>query len=163
MHMWRVAVNPRLNPTSPATADALKAMLGLQRSVETSGLEPSLINLVKTRASQINGCAYCIAMHTTDARKQGETDERLHLLNAWHESPIYTARERAALAWTEALTRIIETHAPDDAFEQVRAQFSEKEIADLTLAIIAINGWNRIYISYRLPPQLTQSHAIAAE
>jgi len=107
---------------------------------------------VKTRASQINGCAYCIALHTADARKRGETDERLHLLNAWHEAPIYSARERAALAWTDALTRIIETHAPDDAFEQVRAQFSEKEIADLTLAIVAINGWNRLAISFRRPP-----------
>ena len=101
------------------------------------------------RASQINGCAYCLDMHSKDARAAGETEQRLYVLNAWEEAPFYTDRERAALAWTEALTRIAETHAPDEAFEQVREQFNEKEIMDLTLAIGAINTWNRIAIGFR--------------
>jgi AhpD family alkylhydroperoxidase len=114
-----------------------------------------LRELIKIRASQINGCAYCIAMHTRDARKLGETDERMHLLDAWREAPIYCAREQAALAWTEAITRITDGHVPDQVYAQMRQQFSEKEIVDLTAAVVAINSWNRIAIAFRTPPQVT--------
>jgi AhpD family alkylhydroperoxidase len=145
----------KVNPT------VVKAVFALQSYVDQSGLDKKLRELIKIRASQINGCAYCIAMHTRDARKIGESDERMHLLNAWHEAPIYTARERAALAWTEALTLISETHAPDDVYEELRKQFSEKEIVDLTAAIAAINTWNRLAISMRAVPE-TESAKIAA-
>jgi AhpD family alkylhydroperoxidase len=128
------------------------AMSGLERYVGECGLEPSLLELVKLRASQINGCAYCIDMHTKDARARGETEQRLYALNAWRETPFYTDRERAALAWTEALTLIAASHAPDDVYEEARQQFTEKELADLTLAIIAINGWNRLAIGFRTVP-----------
>jgi AhpD family alkylhydroperoxidase len=127
-------------------------MGGLQRAVHESGLEPSLLELVKTRASQINGCAYCLDMHTKDARAGGETEQRLYALSAWRETPFYTDRERAALAWTEAVTLISETHVPDEMYEQAREQFSEQELAYLTLAIIAINGWNRLAVSFRTVP-----------
>src|SRR5882762_3475497 len=130
-------------------ADTSKALITVEDQIKASGLEKSLIELVKTRASQINGCAFCIDMHTSDARKQGETEQRLYLLNAWRESPLYTDRERAALAWTEAVTLIAETHAPDDLYEDVRAQFSESETVNLTMLIGAINAWNRIAISFR--------------
>ena len=110
--------------------------------------------LIKIRASQINGCAFCLAMHTRDARKIGETDERMHLLAAWREAPVYSARERAALAWVEAITLVTQGHVPDEAFEAVRKQFSEKEIVDLTAAAAAINTWNRIAIAFRVPPQV---------
>ena len=135
----------------PERFPALAAELARQRVdvIVASGLEKSLIELVKTRASQINGCAYCINMHTQDARKQGETEQRLYLLNAWHESPLYTDRERAALAWTEALTLIAETHAPDNLYEDVRAHFSEAETVNLTMLIGAINAWNRLAIAFR--------------
>ena len=129
-----------------------QAMGGLQRAVHESGLEPSLLELVKTRASQINGCAYCLDMHTKDARAGGETEQRLYALSAWRETPFYTNRERAALAWTEAVTLISETHVPDEMYEQAREQFSEQELAYLTLAIIAINGWNRLAVSFRTVP-----------
>src|SRR3954467_11034830 len=132
-----------------AAPDTIKALSALEAQVQASGLEKSLIELVKTRASQINGCAFCINMHTQDARKQGETEQRLYLLNAWRESPVYTDRERAALAWTEAVTLIAETHAPDNLYEAVRAQFSESETVNLTMLIGAINAWNRIAISFR--------------
>ena len=137
---------------SPA---AYKAVAALQSYVDQSGLDANLRELIKIRASQINGCAYCIAMHTRDARKLGETDERMHLLDAWREAPIYTAREQAALAWTEAVTRITDGHVPDAVYAQVRQQFSEKEIVDLTAAVVAINSWNRIAIAFRTPPQVT--------
>ena len=117
-------MKPRMN-FFKAAPDTIKALVAVEDQVKASGLEHSLIELVKTRASQINGCAYCVDMHTTDARKAGETEQRLYLLNAWRESPLYTDRERAALAWTEALTLISETHAPDDVYEAMRAQFSE--------------------------------------
>jgi len=141
-------MNPRMNYYK-ASPESINAVMELEKHVVASGLEPSLIELVKTRASQINGCAYCIHMHTADARKHGETEERLYLLNAWRESPLYTARERAALAWTEALTLIAETHAPDEAWEAVRAEFSEAEIVKLTVLIGTINTWNRIAIGFR--------------
>ena len=131
---------------SPA---ALKAMYGLQKAVDQSGLEHSLLELVKLRASQINGCAHCIEMHFKDAKAAGETDERMHLLNAWREAPFYSARERAALLWCETLTLIAERGAPDEVFQEVREQFSEEELANLTLAIVAINGWNRFAIGFR--------------
>ena len=143
---------------SPA---AYKAMAGLQAYVDQSGLERPLIELIKIRASQINGCAFCINMHTTEARRAGETDERMHLLNAWREAPLYSARERAALGWVEAVTLVTQGHVPDDVFEAARQEFSEKEIVDLTAAAIAINSWNRIAISFRVPPQVESKQAAA--
>jgi AhpD family alkylhydroperoxidase len=128
---------------------AVRAMYMLHKYVEGSGLEHSLLELIKTRASQINGCAYCIDMHTKDARARGESEQRLYALSAWHEAPFFTERERAALAWTEAVTLISKTHVPDDVFAEARAHFSEAELVDLTMAVIAINGWNRLAISFR--------------
>ncbi len=128
------------------------AMSALERYLAGSGLEPALLELVKLRASQINGCAYCMDMHAKDARARGETEQRLYTLSAWRETPFYTERERAALAWTEALTIIADSHAPDDVYETARQQFAEKELVDLTLAIIAINGWNRLAIGFRTMP-----------
>lgn len=136
-------------------------MSTLQAYVDSCGLERPLVELVKIRASQINGCAFCLAMHTKDARKLGESDERMHLLNAWHEAPVFTARERAALAWTEAITLISSDRVPDDIYEEARRQFSEKELIDLTAAAIAINGWNRTAIAFRATPQLEQSKIAA--
>lgn len=135
-----------------AQPGAMKAMLGLENYVRQCGLENSLLELVKLRASQINGCAYCIDMHTKDARAQGEQEQRLYALVAWEETPFFTERERAALAWTEAVTKIGEGHVPDSVYEQARRHFSEKELVNLTLAIIAINGWNRLAISFRTVP-----------
>jgi AhpD family alkylhydroperoxidase len=131
--------------------------------VDASGLEHALLELVKMRASQINGCAFCLDMHSKDARAAGETEQRLYLLDAWREAPFYSARERAALAWTEALTLVSETHAPDDVYAEARAQFSEKELAALTMAIVAINGWNRIAIGFRSEPGSYQPARKAAE
>jgi AhpD family alkylhydroperoxidase len=144
-----------------AAPDTIKALVALEEQIQASGLEKSLIELVKTRASQINGCAFCINMHTQDARKQGETEQRLYLLNAWHESPLYTDRERAALAWTEALTLIAETHAPDDVHEGVRAHFSESETVNLTMLIGAINAWNRLAIAFRAVHPVKAKAAVA--
>lgn len=129
--------------------ELMKAMSALEAAVAGSGLEKSLIELVKTRASQINGCAFCIHMHTKDARALGETEERLYLLSAWRESPLYTARERAALAWTESVTLVSQTGVPDDVYEQVRGSFSDEEIVKLTMLVATINAWNRIAISFR--------------
>src|ERR1700742_2185518 len=144
-------MKPRMN-FYQAAPDTMKAMMALETQIQSSGLEQSLMELVKTRASQVNGCAFCINMHTQDARKHGETEQRLYLLNAWRESPVYTDRERAALAWTEAVTRISETHAPDDVYQEVRAQFSESDTVNLTMLIATINAWNRIAISFRSVP-----------
>jgi AhpD family alkylhydroperoxidase len=141
-------MKPRLDPFK-AAPEAMKAMLAFENAVKTSGLELALIELVKTRASQINGCAYCIHMHTRDARASGETEERLYLLNAWRESPLYTRRERAALGWTEALTLVSQTQAPDEAYEALQAEFSPEEQVKLTLLIGAINVWNRIAVGFR--------------
>jgi AhpD family alkylhydroperoxidase len=138
----------RLNPYQ-AAPETIKALTALEAHVVASGLDPVLIELVKTRASQINGCAFCIHMHTRDARAHGETEERLYLLNAWRESPLYTPKERAALAWTEALTLISETHAPDDVYAEVREYFDEAEIVKLTVLIGTINVWNRVAIGFR--------------
>jgi AhpD family alkylhydroperoxidase len=144
-------MKPRINYVQVAP-DAFKAMRGLEEYVASSGLEKSLYELVKTRASQINGCAFCLDMHTKDARKAGETEQRLYALSAWRETPFYTERERAALEWTEALTLISDTDVPDALYENVRKQFSESEIVALSMAIIAINGWNRLAISFRTVP-----------
>ena len=141
---------------------AFRAMFGLERYVRDSGLEPSLLHLIKMRASQINGCAYCLDMHSKDARAGGETEQRLYVLNAWREAPFYNERERAALAWTEALTLIAENHVPDEIYNEVRQHFSEKELADLSLAVIAINGWNRLSISFRAEPGIYQPGDVAA-
>jgi len=140
----------RLN-FAEASPAAMKAMLTLSAQARQSGLEKALLELVKMRASQINGCAFCLDMHSKDARAAGETEQRLYLLDAWRETDLYSPRERCALAWTEALTLISETHAPDAVYEDLRRQFSEREIADLTLAIVAINGWNRICVGLRTP------------
>jgi AhpD family alkylhydroperoxidase len=141
----------RLN-YSEVAPNALKGMFELEKYVHGSGLERPLYELVKTRASQINGCAYCIDMHTKDARKAGETEQRLYALNAWRETPFYTERERAALAWTEALTLISENDVPESLYKATREYFNEVEIVALTMAIIAINGWNRLAISFRTIP-----------
>jgi AhpD family alkylhydroperoxidase len=129
----------------------LKGMLGLETYLGGSGMPTELLDLVRLRASQINGCAYCIDMHSKDLRAHGETEQRLYLLDAWRESPFFTDRERAALAWTEAVTRVTEGHVPDEVYDQVRSQFSQDEIANLTLAIVAINSWNRLNIAFRTP------------
>jgi AhpD family alkylhydroperoxidase len=141
-------MKPRLNPYQ-AAPDAMKALGALESHVQGSGLEASLIELVKTRASQINGCAFCLHMHTREARARGESEERLYLLDAWRESPLYTERERAALAWTDAVTLIAQTHAPDAVYEEARRAFSEEELVKLTLLVATINAWNRIAIGFR--------------
>lgn len=138
----------RLN-YSEVSPGVIKAMMGLEKHARNSGLEASLLELVKVRASQLNGCAYCLDMHTKDARAKGETEQRLYGLSAWREAPYYTARERAALAFTESVTLITMSHVSDEEFNMARKEFSEKELVDLTLAIVAINGWNRLAIAFR--------------
>ncbi len=128
-------------------AGAYKAMIGVESYVRGSGLEHSLLELVKMRASQLNGCAYCLDMHSKDARAAGETEQRLYVLPAWREAPFYSDRERAALEWAEAVTKIGEHGVSDELFERTRACFNEKEILDLTMAVVAINGWNRLAIA----------------
>jgi len=132
--------------------EPLHNLLAIERYLAQSSIEPKLLQLLKLRASQVNGCAYCIDMHSKDARAAGESEQRLYALDAWRETPFYTDRERAALAWTEALTLISVTHAPDESYELVRAHFSEQEIVDLIYAISIINAWNRIAISTRALP-----------
>jgi AhpD family alkylhydroperoxidase len=131
---------------------AATAMAGLERFVRTSGLDPALVELVKLRASYINGCAYCVDVHTKDARVAGESAQRLHAIPVWRETPFFTPRERAALAWTESVTEVARTGVPDDAYEQARAEFSESELVALTMAIITINGWTRLAVSFRTEP-----------
>jgi AhpD family alkylhydroperoxidase len=135
-----------------AAPGVFKAMLGLGQYLHECGLEESLLTLVDLRASQINGCAYCIDMHWKDLRAGGEYEQRLYSLDAWRESPFYSDRERAALEWTEALTLIANGHVPDDVYEKVHQHFSDKELSDLTLAVVGINGWNRLNISARMVP-----------
>lgn len=144
-------MKPRLNYSKLEPA-ALRAMLELENYVAESGLGLPLRELVKIRASQINGCAYCIDMHTKDARAEGETEQRIYALNAWRETPFFTERERAALEWTEALTLISEVEVSDDLYETTRAYFSESELIALTMAVVAINGWNRLAISFGTVP-----------
>ncbi len=142
---------------------AYQAMSALEAYVRQCGLEEPLIELIRMRASQINGCAYCIDMHTKDARAAGETEQRLYGLDAWEESPFYSERERAALAWTESLTLVSETHVPDEVFEKVKKQFSEAEIVALTMALVSINGWNRIAIAIRAVAGTYQPQAHAQQ
>jgi AhpD family alkylhydroperoxidase len=137
--------------------EGMAALRGLQAYVDGSGLEHELLELVKTRASQINGCAYCLDMHTKDARAAGESEQRLYVLSAWREAPFYSDRERAALAWTEAITLIADDPVDDDLYAEVRRHFDERQVVDLTLAIIAINGWNRLAIPFRTPAGSYQS------
>jgi AhpD family alkylhydroperoxidase len=144
-------MEPRFDLAKIAPA-VYRAMLALEHQVGKLGIEPSLLNLIKLRASQINGCAFCIDMHSKDARADGDTEQRLYALNAWAETPFFTEKERAALAWTEAVTLIHREHVPDRAYEAARAIFGEEELANLTLAIVAINGWNRFAISFRAVP-----------
>lgn len=144
-------MNARFN-LMHAAPGVIQAMLGLERQVRQAGLDDTLLHLVRMRASQINGCAYCLDMHSKDARADGETEQRLHGLAAWRETPYYSARERAALEWTETLTLLSETHVPDEAYDLVRQQFSENELVHLTLAIVAINGWNRLNVAARTVP-----------
>jgi AhpD family alkylhydroperoxidase len=132
--------------------DALKPLFALEKYIAESGLEPKLVHLLKMRASQINGCAYCLDMHSIDARAVGESEQRLYTLEAWRETPFFTDRERAALAWTESVTLIAQTHAPDDVYADLQKHFTEKEIVDLTLVIGTINLWNRVAISTRALP-----------
>ena len=129
--------------------EVYRAMLALESAVRASGLENNLLNLVRLRASQINGCAYCIDMHSKDLRAAGESEERIYLLEAWRDASLYSDRERAALEWTEAVTRIAEGHVPDDVYDAVRQHFSADELVKLTLAVVAINGWNRFGIAFR--------------
>lgn len=135
-----------------AAPDAYKAMSGLEAYLHGCGLEEGLLHLVKLRASQINGCAFCLDMHSKDLRAIGETEQRLYTLDAWRECPWYTDRERAALAWTEALTLVTQGHVPDAVYEEARKQFNEKELSDLSIAITTINAWNRLSIAARTPP-----------
>jgi AhpD family alkylhydroperoxidase len=145
----------------------MQAMFGLEKQVSKAGLDSRLLDLVRMRASQINGCAYCLDMHSKDARAAGETEQRLYGVAAWREAPYYSERERAALEWAESLTLVAETHVPDDVFERVRQQFSEDELAHLSLAIVAINGWNRLNVAARtiagdyVAGSLTKVHATA--
>ncbi len=145
-------MKPRIDYLKVAPSGAAQAMFGLGNYVENCGLEHQLLELIKMRASQMNGCAYCIDMHSKDARLAGETEQRIYALNAWRETPFFTDRERAALEWTEALTFVSQNHVPDELYEQVRQHFSEAEIVNLTMAVVVINSWNRIAISFRAVP-----------
>lgn len=156
-------MQPRLN-YSKIAPDGAAGLLHLERYIHSGVLEESLIELVKMRASQINGCAYCLDMHSKDARSNGETEQRLYGLSAWHEAPFYTDRERAALAWTEAVTLISDSHISDELYEEVCEEFTEKELVDLTFAIIAINGWNRLAIPFRtVPGSYKPEHPVATQ
>ena len=138
----------RLNPFT-TIPEGVAALLGVEKYLQTCGLDQRLVALVKIRVSQINGCAYCLHMHTEEARKHGESDLRMHLLDAWRESHLYSEHERAALTWAETLTNITTTHAPDEVYETVRRQFSEKELANLSIVVAVINAWNRLAIGSR--------------
>jgi len=144
-------MEPRLDAAAAAPG-ARAAMYGLERYVRESGLEKPLLELVRPRASQMNGCAYCIDMHSKDARAEGESEQRLYALSAWQEAPFYSPRERAALAWTEAVTAIGEAGVPDELYASAREHFNETELVNLTMAVVAINGWNRLAISFRAVP-----------
>ena len=154
-------MTPRIRNPHALAPQGIKAMMALEESVKNSGLDPVLMELVKLRASQINGCAFCIHMHATDLRKMGESEMRLYLLDAWREASLYTPRERAALGWTEALTRIADTGAPDADYEALKAEFSEAEQVQLTLLIGAINAWNRLQVGFRVAHPLDRPRAAA--
>ena len=153
-------MQPRIE-YAKAAPGAVKAMLDLEKYVRQSGIETPLLELVRLRASQINGCAYCLDMHTKDARAEGETEQRLYTLSAWRETPFFSERERAALEWTEAVTEIGKDHVPDEVFERARRYFSDRELTDLTLAVVAINAWNRLAIAFRAVPGSYQRTAPA--
>lgn len=155
-------MEPRIDYHKLAASGAAKAMFGLGDFVQNCGLEHKLLGLVKMRASQINGCAYCLDMHSKDARAAGETEQRLYALNAWRETPFFSGRERAALEWTEALTLISNNHVPDELYQRVRKQFGEQELLNLTVAVVLINGWNRLAISFRGVPGTYQPKSKAA-
>ena len=155
-------MSSRVDQTKYLASGAVRAMLALQKEVNGSGLEHAILHLVKIRASQLNGCAYCIDMHTKDARAAGETEQRIYALNAWRETPFFNERERAALEWAEAVTRVGDTHVPDSVYDSARRQFSEEEVVALTFALVAINGWNRIAIAFRAPVGMYQPHAVPA-
>jgi AhpD family alkylhydroperoxidase len=146
-----------------AAPEPIKAMQKLEHTIRNSGLEAGLLDLVKIRASQMNGCAFCIDMHTKDARQRGETEQRIYNLNAWPEAPFYTNRERAALTWTEAITNIQQGHASDEAYQAVSAHFNESELVNLTLAITTINAWNRIALGFRVVPGTYQADSKSAQ
>ncbi len=143
-------MQPRIK-YSKIAPEGFRAFLGLENYVKQCGLEESLLELVRIRASQINGCGFCIDAHTKDARAEGESEQRLYCLSAWRETPFYTDRERAALAWTEAVTKISENQVPEDIYENALTYFSEKELVDLTMAVVVINSWNRLSISFNSP------------
>ena len=145
-------MKPRVNAAGYITSGLGQAMLGLQQQVEASGLEHSLLELVKIRASQINGCAYCLDMHTKDARALGETEQRIYALSGWRETPFFSERERAALEWTEAVTLVSSSHVADSVYHAVAPHFSEPELVALTFAVVTINAWNRLAISFRAVP-----------
>jgi AhpD family alkylhydroperoxidase len=151
MSKGELRVNERLDYKT-AFPEGVRALLHLENTIRNSGIEPALYELVKMRASQLNGCAYCIDMHSKDARAHGETEQRLYALSAWRETPFFTPRERAALAWTEALTNIQQGHVPDTEYEAARMVFDEADLVKLTLAITQINTWNRIAIAFRAEP-----------
>lgn len=153
-------MQPRIEYTKHAQ-EAQRSLYALERYLFSSGLDHQLLHLIKMRASQINGCAYCIDMHSKDARAGGETEQRLYELDAWRETPFYTERERAALEWAESVTLVSQTHVPDEAFENLKKHFSEKEIVDLTLAVGMINLWNRLAISMRAVPGTYQARQAA--
>jgi AhpD family alkylhydroperoxidase len=150
MNSTDTLTSPRIDASYLASGSG-KAMLALQHAVETSGIDHALLELVKIRASQINGCAYCIDMHTKDARAAGETEQRIYALNAWRETPFFTERERAALDWTESVTRVADTHVPDDVHDRVRQVLGEADLVALTWAVVAINAWNRLAVAFRAP------------
>ena len=141
-------MKPRIN-YGKASPGAMRAMQGLEACVRESGLEKNLLELVKIRASQINNCAYCLDMHTKDARAAGETEQRIYTLSAWRETPFFSDRERAALLWAETLTTLSQNDVPDEIFEEVHQQFSDEELVNLSMAVVAINGWNRLAVGFR--------------
>jgi AhpD family alkylhydroperoxidase len=142
-----------------AAPDVLQSMLALSAAVKKSGLPPGLVDLVDYRVSQINGCAFCLDMHSKDLRARGETEQRIYMVSAWREVPhLYSTRERAALAWAEAVTRLVDQEVPDEVYAQARAEFSEAELAQLTLSVVAINAWNRLNVAFRTPAGNYKSH-----
>jgi AhpD family alkylhydroperoxidase len=157
-----IFMEQRINANENGQA-AMRAMYGLELYLAKSTIEHSLLHLIKYRVSQINGCAYCLDMHSKDLRAAGESEQRLYVLDAWREAPFYSARERAALAWAEAVTLITEGHVPDEVYESARAEFSEQELIDLTLAVTTINAWNRLAISFRTTPGTYQPGQYAGQ
>ena len=153
-------MSPRIDITKYIASGLGRAMLNLSAEAQKR-VEPPLFHLVEIRASQINGCAYCIDMHTKEARAAGETEQRIYALDAWRETPFYTDRERAALEWTEAVTRVADTHVPDEIFERVARHFNEEELVALTFAVVVINSWNRLSVSFRPVVGSYQPKAVA--